>query len=335
MTCALNLRAIAGLFALCVLSLSQAQADVFRSGDFRLVSGEAENAYEFFVDAPTESLTSFDVQWPEGCVQNSFERLSVDARMRVLYRIECETRLAPGAAIRTPWRLDGAEFYTNIAGAAEKTSLIGTRGGIEAVVAPPETARRGLGEIAAQFLWQGVLHIWFGWDHLAFVSCLCMIAQGRRLLELVTLFTLGHSVSLGLSFFEVIAVPIPPVEAVIALSIALLARDALVKGPNAARDAGLLRYAVIVGAFGLIHGLGFASALGELGVPRAERWPALVFFNIGIELGQVAFIAALSALMLGLRSVSADMAVRRVALYGVGVIGAFWTVERIWGFGAA
>jgi hypothetical protein len=88
----------------------------------------------------------------------------------------------------------------------------------------------------------------------------------------------------------------------------------------------------VVVLFGLVHGLGFASALGGLGVSVGERWPALLGFNLGVELGQVAFVGALIAVLAALRSIRLDAPARSAALYVAGICGAFWTIERVVGF---
>ena len=114
---------------------------------------------------------------------------------------------------------------------------------------------RGSFDVARSYFLLGVEHILSGWDHLAFVLCLCLLARGWRLVKLVTGFTLGHSVSLALAAFDAVRLPSPPTEACIALSIAFVAREALL--PRALRRHG----PGMVFAFGLLHGLGFAGAL--------------------------------------------------------------------------
>jgi hypothetical protein len=187
-------------------------------------------------------------------------------------------------------------------------------------------------ELAPEMLWQGMLHIWLGWDHLAFVLCLCMLARGLELLALVTAFTLGHSLSLGLAFFEVVSIPVAPTEALIALSIVLVAREGLLARTESQRIGSVSRAALVVVVFGLVHGLGFASALGELGISPGERWPALLFFNLGVEIGQLVFVTALLTLGVALRPAVAATA-RVAALYAAGIVGSFWLVERVAGYG--
>jgi hypothetical protein len=136
---------------------------------------------------------------------------------------------------------------------------------------------------------------------------------------------------MGLAFFERVSLPLPPVEALIALSVVLLAREALLLRASGAPPAFARTLALVV-LFGLVHGLGFASALGSLGVSVDERWPALLGFNLGVELGQVAFVGALLAVLAALRRVRLDAPARSAALHAAGIFGAFWTIERVAGF---
>jgi hypothetical protein len=187
--------------------------------------------------------------------------------------------------------------------------------------------------VAAEYTQLGVTHILGGLDHLAFVLCLCLLTGGTSLLLLVTAFTLGHSISLALSFLGVVAVPAPPVEATIALSIAFMAREALLTRRDSADAArSQVRYMAVVVSFGLLHGLGFASVLGELGVSAGERITGLIFFNIGVEIGQLMFVSIVLALLWVARHARFDSPLRTAVLYGVGTLGMFWTYERVAGF---
>lgn len=186
-----------------------------------------------------------------------------------------------------------------------------------------------MGEMAVEALRQGVFHIWTGWDHLAFLLCLCLLASGRQLIVLVAAFTIGHSISLALVFYQLVNIPSPPVEIVIALSIAVMAREALhatgvIEIPNA-----LNRHLLTVLLFGLLHGLGFGSALHGVAVaPDGPLW-SLTFFNLGIALGELVSVGLLTVQLAGLRTISLVQPVRTVALYLTGAVGAFWTVQRV------
>lgn len=189
-------------------------------------------------------------------------------------------------------------------------------------------------DVGSTYLVLGVEHILFGYDHLLFVFALVLFVRDwRRLLLTATAFTVAHSITLSLAALGVLHVPIPPVEALIALSILLLAAQAYGAADRPGLAAGL-RPASMAFGFGLLHGLGFASALSEIGLPQHEIPLALLMFNIGVELGQIAFIAVLLAagwLLLRFGQ-GRERLVYRAAAGAIGVMAAFWTIERIAGF---
>ncbi len=187
----------------------------------------------------------------------------------------------------------------------------------------------------------GFEHILEGWDHLLFVFALLLLIHDKwRLVGAVTAFTVAHSVTLALAALGHISIPGPPVEAVIALSIVFLAIEVLKD------DEGHMRLSVrfpwvVAFAFGLLHGLGFAGALREIGLPPSEVPTALVAFNLGVEAGQLTFIAFVLICAGALRYVAAHLdwirmpsrlAVASVLAYPVGFVATFWLVERISGF---
>lgn len=320
---------IAGLLALS----SPARADIFRAADFSLVNGDSATSFRFIASVPDSADSGAAPVWPDGCTQTAMTRHLIGTRTQYAYDFRCDHDLRTGDVIRTPWAVDGASFVSSVLGLQTNRTLAGGEGGIAVPVGSVLAGARTVPEIAYDYLVQGVLHIWMGWDHLAFVLCLCMIARGRELVGLVTAFTVGHSASLALAFFDLIHIPIPPVEAAIALSIAFMAREALVRHRDGALHRSVYyREMAVVVAFGLLHGLGFASALDELGVAQAERVPALVFFNLGVETGQLLFVAAVTLAMAALRPIRLARPVRLATMYGVGILGCFWMAERITGF---
>lgn len=188
---------------------------------------------------------------------------------------------------------------------------------------------------AVDVIWQyvsaGIEHILIGYDHLLFVLCLMIIAGStRRLLITITGFTLAHSLTLALASFDILRLPATFVEALIALSIVILAAE-IIKNK---RHTLSWRYPVATAtAFGLLHGLGFASVLGEFGLPQNMKLTALVFFNIGVELGQLIFILAcllLSQYVLPLsqRIQPQSVAFSHWGIQLVGIVSAYWLVER-------
>jgi hypothetical protein len=309
-----------------------AWGDVFRFADLHLQVGHDPGSIELTARLPDSLRDAGPLQWPPGCQQTDARQVDMAGRVLLMVRARCTLPLDRGAIIGAPWPLDGARLSIDRDGVASRQTLRPSGDVIEIPFGAIQAGDRSWVEMAPVMLWQGMLHIWLGWDHLAFVLCLCMLSRGWRLLGLVTAFTLGHSVSLGLAFFGVLRIPIAPVEALIALSIVLVAREALLTRTAARESASITRAALIVVTFGLIHGLGFASALGELGIERAERWAALVFFNIGVEIGQVLFVLALVGLFAVLRPPRLRLALRSLALYCAGITGVFWLGERIAGF---
>ncbi|MCV9943981.1 MULTISPECIES: HupE/UreJ family protein [unclassified Rhizobium] len=207
-------------------------------------------------------------------------------------------------------------------------------------------AATGWQQVGATYVWLGIEHILFGVDHLLFVLALILLAGSwKRIAITITAFTVAHSITLGAATLGYLNVPGPPVEAAIALSIVLVAVE-IVKSRQA-KEANLTARLpwLVAFAFGLLHGLGFAGALSEIGLPHHAIPAALLFFNIGVELGQLAFAATVLATfaILGRLSIRvfrsqhgrAPHAWARVATaYCIGGIAAFWLIERVGGFWA-
>jgi hypothetical protein len=176
----------------------------------------------------------------------------------------------------------------------------------------------------------GVEHILAGIDHLAFVAALMLVVRGwPMLLRTVTAFTVAHSITLALATFGYVSLPPPPVEALIALSILLVAAEAIHMRRGKASLATRWPW-IVAFAFGLLHGFGFAGALREIGLPQNDVPLALLFFNVGVELGQLMFIAAiLGALALVRRLVALPRAAPVGAAYGIGTLATFWLLVRL------
>ena len=181
------------------------------------------------------------------------------------------------------------------------------------------------------FLVLGFEHILIGFDHLLFVAGLIFIARTpRRILGAVTGFTIAHSITLVLAALDVVRLPIAAVETVIALSIVFLAVE-IAKGE---RDTLTWRKPIFVaGAFGLLHGFGFAAVLQEIGLPQQGLVTALLAFNIGIELGQIVFAMLVLAAISGLEKIAGGnlkaATGTKVAGYAVGILAASWMFDRM------
>jgi hydrogenase/urease accessory protein HupE len=186
------------------------------------------------------------------------------------------------------------------------------------------------GERSLGYVQMGVQHILLGVDHLLFVLGLLLIVSDRwMLVKTVTSFTLAHSLTLAIATLGYASAPLPPLNAAIALSILFL-------GPEIARrwrgeTSFTIRHPWVVAfAFGLLHGFGFASGLSAMGLPQAEIPLALLLFNVGVELGQVAFVLLVILLerSFHLLEVRWPRLVERLPDYAVGALGAFWTIQR-------
>jgi len=193
--------------------------------------------------------------------------------------------------------------------------------------------------VVKTYLTFGFEHILEGFDHLLFVACLIFIAgTWRRILITITGFTVAHSITLTLSALGLVHLPIIAIESVIALSIVFLAREIMLKNEQTLT----WRYPIAVSAsFGLLHGFGFASALSEIGLPQTEIPAALLAFNIGVELGQIAFVGVLllAAKIINKLLISTTLIkilnLKRIEQTGalfIGVISMYWVIERISGF---
>lgn len=176
----------------------------------------------------------------------------------------------------------------------------------------------------------GVEHILLGWDHLLFVLALVLlVGWGRSLVWTITSFTAGHSVTLALASLGVVHVPQAPVEAAIALSIYFLAVE-LTSVRKGERTLTQRAPWAVAASFGLLHGLGFAGALAEVGLPTAEIPLALFSFNVGIELGQLAFVGAVLLAAAALRGVPVAWPrwAKALPAYGIGAMAVLWFLER-------
>jgi len=190
--------------------------------------------------------------------------------------------------------------------------------------------------VAGAFLVHGIEHIVGGFDHLMFVfGLLLLVGNGWMLVKTITAFTLAHSITLVLATLGAVHLPGPPVEATIALSILLLAVEIARKNRGQASFTAQWPW-VVAFCFGLLHGFGFAGALAEIGLPQRDLPLALFTFNVGVEIGQLMFVAlvlSLRALLLRCRLPQpAHLYARPMASYGLGTLAAFWFFERISSF---
>jgi hydrogenase/urease accessory protein HupE len=255
------------------------------------------------------------------------EAVEQNDRVTVRWTVDCGADGLAGAEIRVEdleaakinalvriERLDGSETLT----------VLGPRD--PSFVVP---ARAEWWEVVRSYGALGVEHILTGPDHLLFVFGLLLLVPSLRLLaETITAFTIGHSITLSAAVLRVASVPSRPIEVLIALSVLVLA----VELAGGDRSTWLRRRPwLMAGTFGLLHGFGFAGALTEAGLPPGDVPLALASFNVGIECGQLMFVAVVLAARVLATRFAPGIAVRalRPAVYAMGITAAFWSFERV------
>jgi len=261
--------------------------------------------------APGEGLT---VMWPGGCAADSSLVRCGSEGLTGKLEIGGVGDLYSAALVKVYWS-DGQSSVYTLTAAQPSAHLYGSA-----------EDRRGVGEIANAYGVLGVEHILSGFDHLLFVlALLFLVGFNRRLILTITAFTVAHSVTLALSALGLLTLRPPPVEATIALSIALVAGEALSTQPTLAR-----RWPALVAfTFGLVHGLGFAGALKEIGLPQNYLPVALLTFNAGVEVGQLLVVALSYAAYSALGRIPMVAAARKPVLYAIGTLAAYWSIGRI------
>ena len=186
-------------------------------------------------------------------------------------------------------------------------------------------------EVVGAYVVEGIRHILFGVDHLLFVlGLLLIVGNGWMLLKTITAFTVAHSITLTLATLGYADVPAPPVECAIALSILFLGPE-IVRVQRGETSFTIRHPWVVAFAFGLLHGFGFATAMTSAGLPRQDLPLALLSFNVGVELGQLGFVAVVLAMECSFRALKVRWPRWVAALpgYAVGTAGAFWTIQRV------
>ncbi len=179
----------------------------------------------------------------------------------------------------------------------------------------------------------GIEHILLGIDHLLFVLALIIITVGKwKIIKTITAFTLAHSITLSLAVLGYVNFPTAPVEAVIALSIVFLAIE-IIKIINGKQTLTSKKPWLVAFTFGLLHGFGFAGALANIGLPNQDIPFALAFFNVGVEIGQIAFVLVM---LLVIRILSLKkgwpVLIKKIPAYVIGSLATFWMIERIVAF---
>jgi hydrogenase/urease accessory protein HupE len=333
-------RSVGVLLALCLaVSLAlvaPAAADEFRPAYLEVKQTGAESFDVLWKVPALDEATTLKVKpvFPAGTEEITPRRTSFASGAAVLrWSIRVPGGL-DGKAIEftelTRTRLDVLTRFERLDGTAQLQRIL--------PVAPMFTVQPSPGswEVALTYTKIGIEHILMGVDHLLFVLALVMIVRGRRmLLVTITAFTVAHSITLALATLGVIRVPGPPVEAIIALSIVFVAAEILAR-ERGRDDIAIRRPWIVAFAFGLLHGLGFAGALAEVGLPPSSIPLGLLFFNVGVEIGQLIFVAAVLAVAYAVRTLAGGVIDRRFAViapaYLIGGVASYWVFERVAGF---
>lgn len=248
------------------------------------------------------------------------------------YRFQCTPALSSDDELVFPWGLEGVVVVVRWADGSDVSGYFPGNG--SAVTVPLADVKAGAGSLvslAVRYLELGIEHILLGVDHLLFVLGLLLLLQGFwKLVQTITAFTVAHSITLAFAVLGVFPVPGAPIEVLIALSIAFLARE-IIMGQRGQHTLVHSRPWIVAFVFGLVHGFGFAGALGELGLSDADIPLALLFFNLGVEAGQIAFILVLLGMhYLVTRFLQPVLSsVQRGLAYGLGGIATYWFIERL------
>jgi hypothetical protein len=262
--------------------------------------------------------------------------LGVQSSASQLWEFSCEGRLTIEHEIVLNWYRDGAMVSARWLDGSEGQRLFANENGqIRVDLAELQAGSASLGSAIYRYTVLGVEHILAGVDHLLFVLGLLLIVSGQTirigmLIKTVTAFTVAHSITLGLATLGFVDFPSRPVEAAIALSIVFLAME-VVRGWEGRQSLTHRQPWLVAFGFGLLHGLGFAGALADVGLPQAEIPVALLFFNIGVEIGQLLFVAVVLAGLALIRRIPAPLPAwaAYAPVYLIGITGAYWVIERV------
>ncbi len=326
-----RLRCVLAVFVVALLAGQPAQAHRFAPSLLKL-DEIAQGQYNVVWKTPAQGVSNVPLRptWPDSCqVQNASPPQLEGTGKVSSWQLHC-TGLGEDGLVGEV--LGVAGLGPNQASAMVMVSLLDGRHYQEVLnTDQPEftvPAESSAGEVVTDYTWLGMEHIWGGIDHLLFVfGLLLLVGGGTRLLWTITAFTVGHSVTLSLVTLGFFDYPVALVEFTIALSIFVLA----VELTRRERHDALWRNPWwLAGGFGLLHGMGFAGALAETGLPQDNVPLALLFFNIGIEIGQIAFIAVILVIWYLVRKPMAPWQERLfpIPVYVLGARSARWCIER-------
>ena len=306
-------RLIASAMLLLVSSIAAAHEMSMAEMEVREASA-GEFLWQWTASGERPAISELTPVWPAGCESQANVLRCGEAGLRGTLTVEGVGERYSAAMVKIVW-LDGQSRVFTLTASQPEVQLYGSA-----------EDRRGMGEIARAYTILGIEHILGGFDHLMFVlALLFLVSFNRSLLLTITAFTFAHSLTLALSALGWLTLRSLPVEATIALSIMLVAGEALHKQQTLSR-----RWPALVALlFGLVHGLGFAGALTDIGLPQNHLAVALLTFNVGVELGQLLVIGLAYVLYRAFAAWPKFSAARKPGLYAIGSLAAYWSLGRI------
>lgn len=319
--------------------MPDARADDLRPGYLEIREPKASNSggaarytYAITWKAPIKPGLAAGVipSFPSDCKASTPERLMEGDALLARWSITCDGTLA-GRDVRLAgienMAADALLRYQSASGVTQTVRITPANPAVRIAEKPDRW------QVARTYFVTGVEHILMGYDHLLFVLCLVLLLSGAwRVAATVTAFTVAHSLTLIATTLDLIRVPGPPVEAIIALSIVFLAVEIVKRKPGAPRLSERLPW-IVAFLFGLLHGFGFAGALAEIGLPQGEVPVALLTFNLGVEAGQLVIVAVAMAALAIIRRAGETVSrrVQTISAYAIGAVAAMWLIERVFG----
>jgi len=293
----------------------------------------ADASYELRVTiAPNRTALVAAPRLPSRCkfVDHPSGRRAGDG---LVYEFACQdSALSANDTIELPWRREGAMLSATWSNGAKGRRFFPREG--KTITVDLSLLQAGSGttlDAASRYTWLGIEHIAGGTDHLLFILGLLLMVEGAtKLLQTITAFTIAHSITLALATLGFVHFSPAPVEAAIALSIAFLAAEIVRHHRSRTKSLGYRFPWGLAFAFGLLHGLGFSGALSELGLASSEIPLALLFFNVGVEIGQLAFVGVLVLARVALNRMTVAHFERLdpALAYGIGGLAMYWFLQR-------
>lgn len=317
-----------------LLTITTAQADEIRLAYLQLQQIDAES-YDVLWKVPgrgNDERLGLNVEFPSSCKSLAPAHASmVNNAFIQRWGINCAGGLTGGTIYVNGLPVTSADVLVRVERLDKSSQIERLTASSQSFIlqASPDA------DVAHTYLVLGVEHILSGFDHLLFVLALLLIVGQRWivLIKTITAFTLAHSITLASSTLGIVHVPSAPVEAMIALSIVFLAAEILHASSGSTSLTSRAPWTVAF-VFGLLHGFGFASALSEVGLPQNSIPLALLLFNVGVELGQLLFVAVAIFFTMGLRRIRFGWPqwAKLIPPYMIGSYASFWFIQRIMQF---